>query len=74
MSVLCFFHSASLKTLPYNINGKKRFKQMKYEKFRSRKSNSFHAFKGNHYSLHRKEVIEEVPNRHHNPLKFKNKI
>ena len=42
---------------------KERFKQMEYEKFRSRTSNSFHAFKGNHYSLHPKEVIEEVPNR-----------
>ena len=53
---------------------KERFKQMEYEKFRSRTSNSFHAFKGNPYSLHPEETIEVVPNRHHNPPKFKNKI
>ena len=53
---------------------KERFKQMEYEKFRSRTSNSFHTFKGNPYSLHPEETIEVVPNRHHNPPKFKNKI
>ena len=53
---------------------KERFKQMEYEKFRSRTSNSFYTFKGNPYSLHSEETIEVVPNRHHNPPKFKNKI
>jgi hypothetical protein len=53
---------------------KERFKQMEYERFRSRTSNSFYAFKGNPYSLHPEETIEVVPNRHHNPPKFKNKI
>jgi len=53
---------------------KERFKQMEYERFRSRSSNSFHAFKGNPYSLHPEETIEVVPNRHHSPPKFKNKI
>jgi hypothetical protein len=53
---------------------KERFKQMEYERFRSRTSNSFHAFKGNPYSLHPEETIEVVPNRHHSPPKFKNKI
>jgi len=53
---------------------KERFKQMEYEKFRSRTSNSFHTFKGNPYSLHPEETIEVVPNRHHSPPKFKNKI
>lgn len=53
---------------------KERFKQMEYERFRSRTSNSFYAFKGNPYSLHSEETIEVVPNRHHSPPKFKNKI
>jgi hypothetical protein len=53
---------------------KERFKQMEYERFRSRSSNSFHAFKGNPYSLHPEETIEVVPNRHHNPPKFRNKV
>lgn len=53
---------------------KDRFKQMEYERFRSRTSNSFHAFKSNPYSLHPEETTEVVPNRHHSPPKFKNKI
>jgi hypothetical protein len=53
---------------------KDRFKQMEWERFRSRTSNSFHAFKGNPYSLHPEETIEVVPNQHQNPPKFKNKI
>jgi len=53
---------------------KERLRQMEYTKFSQRSSNSFHAFKGNPYSLHPEETIEVVPNQHHNPPKFKNKI
>jgi hypothetical protein len=53
---------------------KERLRQMEYTKFSQRSSNSFHAFKGNPYSLHPEETIEVVPNRHHSPPKFKNKI
>jgi hypothetical protein len=52
---------------------KERFKQMEYEKFRSRTSNSFNPFRGG-YSMEPEETIEVVPNRHHSPPKFKNKI
>jgi hypothetical protein len=53
---------------------KERLRQMEYTKFSQRSSNSFHTFKGNPYSLHPEETIEVVPNQHHNPPKFKNKI
>jgi len=52
---------------------KERFKQMEYERFRSRTSNSFNAFKEG-YSMQPEETIEVIPNRPHNPPKFKNKI
>ena len=52
---------------------KERFKQMKWERFSKRSSNSFNAFKGG-YSMQPEETIEVIPNRPHNPPKFKNKI
>ena len=52
---------------------KERLRQMEYERFSKRSSNSFNAFRGG-YSMEPEETIEVVPNRHHNPPKFKNKI
>ena len=46
---------------------------MEYERFTKRSSNSFNAFRGG-YSMQPEETIEVVPNQHHNPPKFKNKI
>lgn len=53
---------------------KERFKQMEWERFRTKGSNSFKVFKSNPYSLQPEETIEVVPNRHHNPPKFRNKV
>jgi len=53
---------------------KERFKQMEWERFRAKGSNSFKVFKSNPYSLQPEETIEVVPNRHHNPPKFRNKV
>ena len=53
---------------------KDRLKQMEWERFRAKGSNSFKVFKSNPYSLQPEETIEVVPNRHHNPPKFKNKV
>ena len=52
---------------------KERLRQMEYERFTKRSSNSFNAFRGG-YSMQPEETIEVVPNRHHSPPKFKNKI
>ncbi len=53
---------------------KEKFKQMELERFRAKGSNSFRVFKSNPYSLQPEETIEVVPNRHHNPPKFRNKV
>lgn len=52
---------------------KERLRQMEYERFTQRPSNSYNAFKGG-YSMQPEETIEVVPNQHHSPPKFKNKI
>ena len=49
---------------------KERLRQMEYERFTKRSSNSFRGG----YSMQPEETIEVVPNRHHSPPKFKNKI
>ena len=52
---------------------KERLRQIEYTKFSQRSSNSFNPFRGG-YSMEPEETIEVVPNQHHNPPKFKNKI
>ena len=52
---------------------KDRLKQMEWERLSKRSSNSFNPFKGG-YSMQPEETIEVIPNRPHNPPKFKNKI
>lgn len=47
---------------------------MELERFRIKGSNSFKVFKSNPYSLQPEEFIEVVPNRNHNPPKFRNKV